>query len=514
MIYLFKIQMYKFKSGPNSSERNNKLALFIFILSLIALLPFYNRGIIVHDEGYILYIADLMNRGKILYKDIFATYPPGIFLLLASIFKVFGTSIVSGRLIIVLTGAFINVLLYKLSSGLTNRKYALIPVILFIIWGIPQINIIWFSWFNLLFFLLEIHEATKKQPSFFHIGLYVGLSLLFKQTFGAVAAITAILAIIGLNSRRLTKLGITTIGLLVGLLPGIVYILFSGSASFAFNNIVTAALPFAKREYIFTPYPLIETGSIFSISFLAKKMLYWFPFGLLLSSVFIYRKKNKIYSFYLISVFLYFMAGIYPIADILHFNFVFPVAFPLSAAILFETNKKGKKILFAITFIFMLLIYILGIHKLYFRNYYAFEAPYLKQTENVIIRNDILLTDVKNGNFIKILVPQIRKITLQNDKIFVFPFAPLLYFASERDVSGKIVGTSKGILTLIDQKEIINSLENDKVKVVVLQIGVNDDKRSAQDLGYTKEKLLFDYLISNYKFYSQVEDMQIRVKEN
>lgn len=514
MICVFKIQMWKFKTGPNSAKRNNNLALFIFILSFIAFLPFNNRGVTVHDEGFILYIADLINRGKILYKDILATYPPGIFLLLASIFKVFGTGIAAGRLIIVFIGALISVLLYKLSSKFTNRKYALIPVILFIVWGIPQSNIIWFSWFNLLFFLLEIYEASKKQPSYLYIGLYAGLSLLFKQTFGAVAVITALLAVYNLNSRRMAKFGILVVGLLIGLLPGILYSLFFGTGSFAFNNIVTSALPFAKREYIFTPYPVFEPGSLFSLSFLAKKMLYWFPVVMFISSVFIYNKKNKVFLFYLISSFLYFIAGIYPIADILHFTFVFPVVFPLSAVILSETNKWKKRIPFVIICISVLLIYILGIHRLVFRNYYAFEAPYFKQTQKVRIRNDNLFTDAKNAVIINTLVPQIRQLTLQNDNIFIFPYASLLYFASERDVPGKIVGTTKGILTLNDQKEIINSLENDKVKAVVLQIGVNDDKRSAQDLGYTKEKLLFDYLISNFKFYSQVEDMQIRVKEN
>src|SRR3990167_4606111 len=83
----------------------------------------------------------------------------------------------------VLLGGLISLLLYRVS-------HSIIPSLLFLAWGIPQLNFPWPTWFALLFMLLSL--ATNKKP--FLSGLFASVTFLFKQNFG-IAAILAHLLI-------------------------------------------------------------------------------------------------------------------------------------------------------------------------------------------------------------------------------------------------------------------------------------------------------------------------------
>src|SRR6266581_9620310 len=72
----------------------------IYTLSLHDALPIHDRWLGLLDEGYVLAIADEVNRGRALYRDIWIDNPfPGAFTLLALWFRLAGTSIASSRLL-------------------------------------------------------------------------------------------------------------------------------------------------------------------------------------------------------------------------------------------------------------------------------------------------------------------------------------------------------------------------------------------------------------------------------
>jgi hypothetical protein len=70
------------------------LTLAVAGATLLVQLPIFDRGIFLLDEGYMLQLADAINRGKVLYRDVNVDAPfPGAFYLLAAWFRLAGTSV-------------------------------------------------------------------------------------------------------------------------------------------------------------------------------------------------------------------------------------------------------------------------------------------------------------------------------------------------------------------------------------------------------------------------------------
>src|SRR6266480_4765410 len=86
------------------SERRREALLTASVgLAAVAIqLPIFDRWLALLDEGYLLELADEVNRGKLLYRDVYVDAPlPGAFYAMAAWFRVAGTSIWSARLLAV-----------------------------------------------------------------------------------------------------------------------------------------------------------------------------------------------------------------------------------------------------------------------------------------------------------------------------------------------------------------------------------------------------------------------------
>ena len=60
------------------------LMIAVAVVAILFQLTIFNRWLALLDEGYILEIADEINRGKVLYRDVYVDAPfPGAFYLLA-----------------------------------------------------------------------------------------------------------------------------------------------------------------------------------------------------------------------------------------------------------------------------------------------------------------------------------------------------------------------------------------------------------------------------------------------
>src|SRR5207247_1226927 len=78
------------------SERRREALLTAGVgLAAVAIqLPIFDRWLALLDEGYLLELADEVNRGKLLYRDVYVDAPlPGAFYAMAAWFRVAGTSI-------------------------------------------------------------------------------------------------------------------------------------------------------------------------------------------------------------------------------------------------------------------------------------------------------------------------------------------------------------------------------------------------------------------------------------
>jgi hypothetical protein len=175
-------------------------------------LPIFDRWFSHMDEGHVLLFSDLIAKGGDLYRDA-TLYPlPGAFYLLAQLFKLFGSSILVSRWIVMLEFAAFVVMVYVLMRGLTSRLGAAAAVSLMLvyrIWAFPHWQVYSYSTTS----LLAILAALLCQLRWFEgrrtgwlvaSGLLFGFAVYCKQDYGAAALLvmTTLLVADGRARRR------------------------------------------------------------------------------------------------------------------------------------------------------------------------------------------------------------------------------------------------------------------------------------------------------------------------
>jgi hypothetical protein len=161
----------------------SKSFFWIIFFSTIFLLFFFNRGFLYHDEGYILHAVQRMIDGEIPYRDFNFIYSPGILLVLFSFFKIFGETILVGRIVVLVTQIISAGLIYKLAKKInSDNAFAIFSTIIFLIFGPGHINFPWPVVFALLTGVLSMEFFLKE--NFFLSGVFAFLVFIFKQNFG------------------------------------------------------------------------------------------------------------------------------------------------------------------------------------------------------------------------------------------------------------------------------------------------------------------------------------------
>ncbi len=120
---------------------------YVFVLHII-LLPilifFHTRGIVTHDEGYIIYSAEKVLNGLVVYRDFDFVYTPFSIFLTSLSFKLLGTTVLSSRILMIILSIASSFLIYKTVILATRNKfYATLAVSIFIAWGPNHLNFAW-----------------------------------------------------------------------------------------------------------------------------------------------------------------------------------------------------------------------------------------------------------------------------------------------------------------------------------------------------------------------------------
>jgi len=156
-------------------------------------LPIFDRWLALLDEGYLLELADEVNRGKLLYRDVYVDAPlPGAFYAMAAWFRIAGTSIWSSRLLAVALFALLAMLLFRVGRAVLPSGWALVLaalVLCYRIWAFPHWHIVSYSSLaaTLLTAALVLalrHVATGSRAAVLASGALVGAAILCKQDYG------------------------------------------------------------------------------------------------------------------------------------------------------------------------------------------------------------------------------------------------------------------------------------------------------------------------------------------
>ncbi len=163
---------------------NRSINILLIFLLFLYYLFFINKGIVIYDEGYYAHTAERIINGEIPYKDFFIQFTPGYFYILALFYKLFGASILTGRILTVIIclgiGYLTLLIMDRFKSDLKLKILSLLAVASF---GFPLINnMSLLAWPSVLLSLLAVLFFIEKKYVF--LGIVLSLMLFTKQNLG------------------------------------------------------------------------------------------------------------------------------------------------------------------------------------------------------------------------------------------------------------------------------------------------------------------------------------------
>src|SRR6266496_4316471 len=99
---------------PEYSPREVWIAMAVFAITVLYLTPFLRFTVFNADEGITLQGAQRILSGQVLYRDFFGFYTPGSYYWDALIMRIFGSSFLVMRLMLVGEGGMLSALTYML----------------------------------------------------------------------------------------------------------------------------------------------------------------------------------------------------------------------------------------------------------------------------------------------------------------------------------------------------------------------------------------------------------------
>jgi hypothetical protein len=243
--------------------------LAVAAVSLFWVSRFFDRGMGVIDEGFVAALSMRIVNGELPYKDFFTLLIPGVFLLHAALYEVFGPTLWIGRCVLLVVATGIPVLVYLIARKRLSPLASAVAAGLSLIWGphaLEHINHANYNWLASFFALIALWLTGRwvQSPGHTHwfnarlcgIGFALGLSILFKQTIGGYAFIAIALFMLWFQTGwdRLRAWVSMSAGALVVHLPVLVWLGWHGALPEMFRHILVIPLSdFSKGGA--HPYP-------------------------------------------------------------------------------------------------------------------------------------------------------------------------------------------------------------------------------------------------------------------
>jgi hypothetical protein len=230
------------------------------MLASILILGFIQRipslfGYLGGDEAIIAYYSLKILNGSILYRDLFDTKPPGLFLIVALIYWIFGNNIIVPRLFSMLISCFTSFFLFFIGKNIRNTTTGLAAALLFIIdpLSVKTGIVIHFGSVMIFFMVVSVYfytiaDQNEHSSLFFLVGLFIGISALIKQP--GILILPVILLDLYLkkiwSKETLKSMMWIICGMITAIFPFILYFVFTNSLDPAVFAIILFNLSFSK----------------------------------------------------------------------------------------------------------------------------------------------------------------------------------------------------------------------------------------------------------------------------
>ncbi|MEK7634151.1 MAG: hypothetical protein AAB437_04885 [Patescibacteria group bacterium] len=218
-------------------------------------------------------------KGEGLYKSFSVVYPPGRYLIMALLFKIFGATVPTmGIYFILLPGIFFPTILFFLSYKIFKKfrssfisfllSVATVLISQFFIYSAYDIHV-----FAALFFLVLLSEFKSLYIKNVVLGVLLGVVFLFRIEAGIFILMS--IAVSGFEKRKdYKKLIPSLIGFLAVWIPMLAYIFFTGSLkNFLYDNLYLGLVIQPKMMGLPIPPPPVGLIFLSSLIFLFSSSL-------------------------------------------------------------------------------------------------------------------------------------------------------------------------------------------------------------------------------------------------
>lgn len=214
--------------APGGAPGEGWLTAAVFAVAFLFPLPIRDRWLALLDEGYIMAIADDVNRGRILYRDVTIDAPfPLAFDLLATWFRWTETSIASSRWLAAILFAAYATALFRVSREVLTRGWAigvLGLVLCYRVWAFPHWQIYSYSMVAATLAVVAaalVSRAMKSESNAWLAlaGLAAGAAIMAKQDYGGTVALALTIALVVVPWLRRER----PTGALASLLPAFAF---------------------------------------------------------------------------------------------------------------------------------------------------------------------------------------------------------------------------------------------------------------------------------------------------
>lgn len=481
-----------------------KLSKFVIFLLLILpiLIFFFTRGVITHDEGYILQSSEKIYSGQLPYRDFNFVYTPLSIFLTALSFKLLAPSILTSR-ILMLTISLISIILINKIIFLStkNKLYSTFAVLIFVSWGPTHINFSWPVMFAMLFAFLSIYLFLKflenrNTKYLFCAGIAVFTVFLSKQNFGLAMLIPVISLYMVKNMRNIKYLLSFGYGYIWGIIIFCIYLLKTDSFA-----------PFVNDMYEYTFRRILiddrlTTAFIFSDSLtkmLGRTLLYLLPFIFPFFAIILLTYRRRFHLLFIpVFIIVFYIFGIRPTTDYVHLTPLLSLI-GLPIALLLRYNISTTVRVFLI--FFSLLFVTLGFQTALFKGYYRWDSPIIQH--NKFFSNpkvNIFLND-KFYNEFQQIIDLTYKYTKKDDYIFVNSYNSLLYFITDRTEPIKSSFLKIEINNNGYYEDVKSALVGKQIKFIIL------DQKSLNNLP------IKNYILDKYHFLKNIQEFDIYIRK-
>jgi len=243
------------------SAADRQTAGVLFLIAELLALPFFT-GIVMLDEGALVHTADRIASGEVLYRDVATGIGPGAYYLQALLFLLFGRSLLVGRIFMILLFAASAAAIYLLSRSVAPRQVAVGAALCYAaltvnFWRYPNYSPQAIAWILLALAATIAFLRAGSRRWLAAAGGALGLAILFKQNYGAFAALgiaAGLLAAPGPLARRIRNVAITAAAACVPIVPTVGLFAAAGAADDLWHD--TVILPLQLPTTLFArPFP-------------------------------------------------------------------------------------------------------------------------------------------------------------------------------------------------------------------------------------------------------------------